>query len=215
MAVITVLTVLVGFARTYYLKPFRGAPPLPLLIHLHAAIFTTWLLLFLTQTTLVASGRVNIHRRLGVAGAALAAAMVVFGFLTAIAGARHGLTIGPLDPLGSLIVPVVDIGRFAVLVSAGLLCRRDAEWHRRLMLLAMVALTDPAIGRFPLVGSSIGFEMALMTLFVLAGPVNDWLVRGRVHPAYIWGGLLIMAGLPLKVLGFTTAWHTFAAWVIR
>ena len=43
MAVITVLTVLVGFARTYYLKPFRGAPPLPLLIHLHAAIFTTWL----------------------------------------------------------------------------------------------------------------------------------------------------------------------------
>jgi hypothetical protein len=214
MAIATALTILVGFARTYYLKSFTGAPPLSPLVHLHAAVFTTWVLLFLSQTALVANGHTNIHRRLGVAGAALAAVMVVLGLVTAIAAARRGLTIGPLDPLGSLVVPVVDVGIFAILVTTGLSFRGNPEWHRRLMLLTMIDLVIPASGRIPFLDSSVRSQLILQALFVLAGPVHDWLGRRRVRPTYIWGGLLIVAGLPLKIFGFTGIWHAFASWLV-
>lgn len=44
--------------------------PVTLLVHLHAALFSTWVLLFIAQTTLVAQGRIAVHWRLGVAGCA-------------------------------------------------------------------------------------------------------------------------------------------------
>jgi len=215
MAIATALTILVGFARTYYVKTLTGTPPLSPLVHVHAAVFTSWVVLFLCQTALVASGQTRVHRQLGVAGVGLATAMVVLGLLTGIAAARRGVTIGPLDPLGSLVVPVVDIGIFAVLVTTGISLRHRPELHRRLMLLAMVSLVDPAIGRIPVLGPSLGFQLALQTLFVLAGPVYDRSVRRRVHPVYIWGGLLIMLGLPLKILGITGPWHAFAFWLVE
>src|SRR5687768_18330417 len=72
MAVAFVITVFAGFARTYYLRPYFGAPALTPLLHLHGVIFTSWLALLLVQTTLVAANRTRIHRRLGVAGAVIA-----------------------------------------------------------------------------------------------------------------------------------------------
>lgn len=71
MAAAILAGVFVGFAPSYYLKgTFRPAlPPLSPLVHLHGAAFTCWVLLFVTQAVLVARGRVEVHRRLGVAGA--------------------------------------------------------------------------------------------------------------------------------------------------
>src|SRR5512134_2263910 len=92
IAVLMALTVFLGFARTYYLRSYFGAPvsvtgavTLTPLAQLHAAVFTAWVLLFVVQTALVATRRVAVHRRLGIAGAVLAAAMVVIGTTTAIA----------------------------------------------------------------------------------------------------------------------------------
>src|SRR5918998_662628 len=69
MAVAFVITVFAGFARTYYLRPYFGTPQLTPLLHLHGVVFTSWLVLLLAQTALVAANRTNIHRRLGVARA--------------------------------------------------------------------------------------------------------------------------------------------------
>ena len=57
---------------------------------------------------------------------------------------------------------------------------------------------------------------ALLTALVLASAVRDLLVRARVHPVRLWGGLLILAAFPIRVaIGLTGAWHGFAAWLIR
>lgn len=77
MTVVFVLTVFAGFAPTYYLRPAFNSTPLPALLHLHGLIFTSWLVLFAIQTTLVAAHRTDIHRRLGVAGAVNAALMII------------------------------------------------------------------------------------------------------------------------------------------
>ena len=90
MAAAVILTVFCGFARTYYLTAWTGAPSLSPLVHVHGVVFTGWTLLFLAQTLLVAGGRTDLHRRLGTVGGGLAAAMIVLGYLTAVAGARRG-----------------------------------------------------------------------------------------------------------------------------
>src|SRR5437868_15348816 len=71
VALLILATVFVGFAHTYYLAGvFRAALPSPI-IHVHGAIFSCWILLLIAQTSLVSAGRVNVHRRLGLAGFAL------------------------------------------------------------------------------------------------------------------------------------------------
>jgi hypothetical protein len=61
MALAAALTVFVGFARCYYLRSAFGGPPLPPLVHLHGVLFTAWILLFVTQTSLVAASRWDLQ----------------------------------------------------------------------------------------------------------------------------------------------------------
>ena len=90
MAIVTAVTILAGFSSTYVPKLVAGAPALPWIIHLHAVVFTSWLAFYVTQTSLVLTGRTAVHRRLGVAGVALAALMLIVGSATAITVARLG-----------------------------------------------------------------------------------------------------------------------------
>lgn len=54
-AIAAFAVVVVGFARTYYLKLLFGAPALPWLLHLHGALMTSWFVLFFVQTSLIAA----------------------------------------------------------------------------------------------------------------------------------------------------------------
>ena len=72
ISVVVATTVFAGFARSYFLKSYFGSPPLMPLLHLHGLVFTSWIVLLLTQTTLVAANRTDIHRRLGIIGAVIA-----------------------------------------------------------------------------------------------------------------------------------------------
>lgn len=94
MAIACIITVFVGFAPSYYLKGQFGAAPLTPLVHLHGLIFTSWIVLFFAQTVLIASHRIETHRRLGVAGAVLGALLVVVGLATALGFARRNIVSG-------------------------------------------------------------------------------------------------------------------------
>ena len=60
MSVLMLVTVFVGFAPTYYLAGVFHAPLPSMIIHLHGAVFSCWMLLLITQTSLVSTGRVNL-----------------------------------------------------------------------------------------------------------------------------------------------------------
>src|SRR5262245_32327797 len=87
MAIVTGVSVFVGFARSYYLKEFFGTRPLPPLLHTHGLIFSAWIILFLVQTLLIKRGEKLVHRRLGIFGGFLALSMIIVGFQTAVARA--------------------------------------------------------------------------------------------------------------------------------
>jgi hypothetical protein len=69
LAVAVALSVFAGFAPTYYLKGLYGTRALSPFLHFHGMLFTSWILLFVTQTALVAAKRTDLHRRLGIVGA--------------------------------------------------------------------------------------------------------------------------------------------------
>jgi FtsH-binding integral membrane protein len=194
MALAAVLTVFVGFARSYYFRSAFGGPPLPPLVHLHGVLFTAWILLFVTQTSLVAASRVDLHRRLGVFGIVLAVVMVIVGYAVATESVRRGSTPGTLPPLAFLALPLGAVLAFAILVALGVYNRRRSETHKRLMLLATIALLAPAIARMQLGSAPFGPAVPMVgtVLFVAACVVYDRAAHGRVHPAFAWGGALLM-----------------------
>jgi hypothetical protein len=216
MAVLAALTVFAGFAPTYFLRALSERPPLAPLLHLHGIVFTSWILLFVAQTALVAARRTDIHRRLGVAGAGIALVMLVVGFMAAAGSAARGFTPpnGP-PPLVFFAIPVGDLVAFGGLIAAGLLARKKSSTHKRLMLLATIALLPPAMARLPYVAAAgpLAF-FGLTDLFVLALLLYDKISRGRVHPASLWGGLFLILSQPLRlILAGTGAWIAFATWV--
>jgi hypothetical protein len=170
-------------------------------------------ILFIVQTALVAARRVAVHRRLGAAVAALAVVMIVVGTGTAIDLARHGGAPPGVPPLAFLVVPLGDMTVFAVLIAAALALRRNKEAHKRLMLLAYTSILVAAVARFPglLAGGPLWF-FGLTFLTVLALVITyDLVTRRRVHPAYIWGGALLLVSVPVRLaISTTQAWHRLA-----
>src|SRR3982075_3548445 len=140
MVLLMLATVFVGFARTYYLAGVFHAPLPSLVIHLHGAAFSCWILLLITQASLVSAGRVDIHRRLGIAGFLLACLMVVLGVLAATDSlVRHG---GPpgRDVQAFYIVPLTDMVIFATLIFFAFRARSNSATHKRLILIATIGL---------------------------------------------------------------------------
>lgn len=216
-AIGAILVVFAGFARTYYLKGVFGAPAIPELVHVHGIVMTSWFLLFLVQVGLVATRRTNIHRKVGVGGTVLAALMVTISVATAISAARRGVSPGP-PPLVFLVIPLGDLLVFSILVTAGISLRKKLATHKRLMLMASMGILTPAIARIPLEFIATGGPLVffgLTDLVILAVVGIDTVRNRRLHPAFAWGALLVIASQPLRLmLGGTDVWMRFATWLV-
>jgi hypothetical protein len=220
MAIAIAITVFVGFSRSYFLKGWYGTPELSRLLHFHGLVFTTWVLFFVAQTALVASGRTYLHRRMGVAGAVLALLVLVVGTTVAIMRVKSGRAspIPGVSALSFLAIPLFDMVVFAILVGTALYFRRRLEAHKRLMTLAMISLLAAPIARihFPLLPPGPPTFFGLADLFIVALLIYDLVTRRKVHPATMWGGLLVVASQPLRlVIAGTPTWMAFAGWVTR
>jgi hypothetical protein len=213
------LAVVIGFSRSFFLRPlFPGWPsPSEPLFYVHGLLFAAWCVLLVGQAALVSAGRTPLHRRLGWYGAGLAAAMVGSGTYAALvaAGRPTGFTALPVPPLQFLVVPAFDIVLFAAFVALAVVKRRDSQAHKRLMLLATVNLLAAAFARWPLV-YAVGnpfLYFGLADLFIVAMAIRDLRTRGRLHPVVLWGGLAIIASQPLRLaISGTPAWLAFASW---
>jgi hypothetical protein len=218
MAAAVGITVFAGFARTYYLRPMFSpslAPPLTPLLHLHGLVFSSWILLFITQTTLVAANRTRVHRRLGIAGMVLAALLVTVGISTAIIRTAHGMTTIP-GGLVFLVVPLGDMVVFSILAGAAFYYRRRPDMHKRLILLATIAMLPAAVARLPFALMQTGplAFFGFADLFILPCVVYDLVAFGKIHRATLFGALLIIASQPLRLaIGGTQAWLDFATWL--
>jgi hypothetical protein len=229
LAWLMLITVFIGFAPSYYLAGTVRAPLPSLAIHVHAILFSCWILLLIAQTSLTARGRVDIHRRLGIAGFILAGSMLVVGVWAATdrfvrSPVHHGVP-GvplPLDPLGFYIFGPANVVAFAVLIVFAYRARFDSAAHKRLIIVASTALMTAPIARWHLHQFlrtrefGVGAVMAerLSYIFILMLIAYDLWATRRVHRATLWAGAFLI-GLQQFALHFgrTSLWYAFARWV--
>ena len=218
MAVVSALAIAGGFLNTYGARIVAGAD-VPAIIHVHAAVFTSWLLLFVVQTLLVANGRLATHKRIGIASVVLVALMLVTGAAAAIAVTRAGHRGIPgvefPTAAGFLLLNINSIVVFVMLFAAGWYYRRHGQIHKRLMLTATTgALIGPGVSRLPIASGNRALITALVFAFLFAGPAYDLLTRRRVHPAYLWGCALALVAIgPVEAYASTGAWQAIASWL--
>lgn len=218
MSLIILTIIFAGFAHTYYLAGTVRAPLPNLLIHVHGAAFTLWIVLFLTQTALIATRNVKLHRTLGVGGFTLAAVMVVLGVFAAVDAMRRQSGPLGLDPKSFFIIPISDMLLFAIFVAASFLSRRKPEAHKRLILIATIALTDAAVGRWPIplfVHHPPTQDIVPLTLLLMIAAFDLATLR-RVSRSTLWAGCLLLAVHVIRVpIGLGHPWHAFAEFMLR
>jgi hypothetical protein len=189
------LGVLMGFVPEIAQHFARHEPAYPPILHLHGVVFGGWLVLLSAQVLLIRTGRWELHRRLGIAGALLAPVVATVGLATAYVMDRLEYGTAKADT-PFLFVQSTDMLAFATLAGAGLLLRADGSAHKRLMLLATIYIADAGYSRW--IGTIIdhaglatpfwGYFVALYggsDLLALGLGGYDMLTRRRLHPAYL------------------------------
>jgi hypothetical protein len=211
--------VIIGFAGTYYLRPLLSLPPLTLLMHAHALMFTAWVVLFVIQVRLISKHNYKVHMQLGIAGMAIAALVFAFGIASTVvsAGDPRPRPMG-MTPAQFTILPASSIILYGGLVLAAFLLRKRAQLHKRLMVLAMIAILGPPTARLiraaGLGEDFLAIQMLVCAAFIIGALIADWVRNRAVHAVYAFGGTLLVLSLPLRVwIARTPAWESVGQWL--
>jgi len=202
--VVLALFILFGFAQ-FALRGIVDVRAAPLLTHAHGVFMVTWLGVAVAQNVLVHRNELALHRKLGWFAALLVAGIAVLGVsvgFSAVAGHR----VAPFFTNNYfLALTIVEPIVFAALVLWGVTLRRDTQWHRRIMLGAMVIILEPALGRLlpmPIMGAWGAWTILAVQLAVLALLAgHDRKVSGKVHGATLsLMGIVVASHLTIRAL---------------
>jgi hypothetical protein len=182
------LLVVASFSKALLRDAFEPGALRSPLTQAHAFVFTSWIVLFVAQASLIAAGRRDVHRRLGILGVFLAGAIVLLSILSTIRVFALGLE------RFFFANPHLEVIVFTALIVPAFLFRHNADLHKRLALLATISLIGAATAHLPLIGHlSQHAYLVVQDAFIVAGIVYDFVSRKRVHHSYVWGGLMIVA----------------------
>ena len=221
IAILFPAIVLLGFARTYYLKGLFATPPLPSgLVHLHGLVMTAWVVLFVVQVRLISTKRIRLHQKLGYASIALAVLIIATGLPTALRAAKYGSSSTPpgATPLSFLLIPTFDLVMFALFFGGAIIYRRRPAAHKALMLLTVLNFLPPALARIPIASlQATGpvWFFGFPTLVVLICLILDARRHGRVNRVLAVGATAMVAGYIVRLALMTTpAWMSIAEWLV-
>ena len=217
-ALVMSLVVIVGFGPSYFYRPFTApSEPLTALVHIHGALMSLWIVLFLTQVSLIATRRADIHRRLGRLGILLLGLIVVVSVPMTLIAANLGGHHMPGPPLPALALVSSLLAAFVVLAGLGLHFRHHSDVHKRLMLMATMAAVEAGVIRLPLdlLGGIVAADIAIDVLLAIIIAV-DSLKHRRLHPTFAWGMAFLIAIQSFSVwLAGTAVWDRAAQGLMR
>jgi len=239
MAAWFIAIVLVGFIPDALMKvglvEAGKRPPFPMVLHMHAVAMGSFLLLLLAQTVMVATGRNELHKQVGVAAFVLVPVLVVVGLVLAPTmyyqtwGALQNATGAAREQLTQILSIQEDIlllqisagVLFAIFVTIALTARVvNSGMHKRMMFLATAVPLGASIDRMWWLPTSLPANPWSTDLWILAAlsPMFIWdVVRNRtVHEAYrIWLAIYVPVVLLVDVLWDKPAWHATARAIMR
>jgi hypothetical protein len=218
ITILTAALVFAGFARTFYLNGLFVKMHLPSLFIVHGVVFSSWLVVLVTQAFLVSSRKIQIHKKLGYTSIAIVVAMLVLGWIMSVQAAQRGFTPpGGPPPLAFLAFQLLGLFAFAALIAAAYLLRDRPETHKRLMVGATILLLTPAVARIFLLFTTIAVlpkTLAVQLGLLLACMAYDFFTRKRVHVAWIWSTVAFLLFVFGAIFGgMTRPWLAIAHWI--
>jgi hypothetical protein len=186
MSLLVAAVVIFGFSHTIDDNLLHPDRPRPLILPIHAIVFSAWVVLFIAQSALVRASRLATHRRLGLFGAVLGGILPVLGIATALV-MQHWHASHNDAGIAALSLPFNDMITFSVAFGLAMRWRRRPEFHRRLVLMATCCLMGAAFARFPESMVPEGGFYACVDLLILLGVLRDLLVTRRIHAVYRYG----------------------------
>jgi hypothetical protein len=229
-----ILIVLTGFIPDSIMKigmvRVAARPPFPIVMHVHAGAMGSFLLLLLTQTVLMATGRRELHMRVGILAFAFVPLLVVVGSVlapTIYHSVWNFAQTAPSDvqkimrqrlgELENILLLQIRIGiLFPLFMALGLKARgANAGLHKRMIFLATAMPLPAAIDRMTWLPTTLPASPVATDLYILAAvsPLFVWdVVRNRrVHEAYwIWLAINLPIALLVYRLWDTPWWHATA-----
>jgi hypothetical protein len=192
--------VLIGFAKTFFLRSHFNVPPIPPYLYVHGVVLTTWFALVVVQTFLVAAHRIKLHRRVGIAAVAVAVVIIpISAFVVVhVAQRAHGAITSHLRL--EVVGDFLSLLWFAGFVAAGVYFRRRPDVHKRFMVASCFTIYSPVFARFQSVYRLPVPTPAVVPLGLLVLGAYDLIVARRLHRATAWIALL-WVGVLLPLLG--------------
>ena len=234
MALWFIAIVLVGFIPDSVMKlamvQAGARAPFPLVLHIHAVMMGSFLLLLLVQSLMVATGRGALHKQVGVAAFVLVPALVAVGLIVAPTmyyqvwgGAHFGppevrAALSPVLPLleNILLLQISSGVLFAAFMTIALKARATHPGlHKRMVFLATAVPLGAALDRISWLPSSMPDSPWATYAYVLAAlaPLFIWDVvrHQRVHRAYwIFMGMYLPAAALVVAAWDEPWWHQAA-----
>ena len=200
---VLLVIVVMGFARTLYLRSFFDVPQIPPSVLVHGIVLTAWCVGSFLQAIFVATGRVDIHRRLGWVIAGVGVAVLAISTAVTLNFVPRRRTLGAdiesgMAGLSSVVwADLSALVAFAIFLPTAVVLRRRSEIHKRLMLLSSMSIVQPAmnrIWRWPIFDGLDGTLASLGTMFLLllALGLYDVGTHKRVHAVTLFGGTFLM-----------------------
>lgn len=216
-----------GFGLNIAYHFLKEIPRPAWVIYVHGAVFTGWMFILTTQVFLIQSKRFTLHQKIGKLALWWAGLMLLLGpaaFLTKDAQLlAHPHANQSFIPF--MAVNISDIGGFGLFTAAGYFLRRDPASHKRMMMLAMVAMADPGFSRithallnpYPadfLPNLIATFYGNFLLIGLMAG--WDWWRRGTLNRPFAIGAVLLVASeVGAVALQYSLAWKQIATAITR
>lgn len=218
LGVLMMLIAAAGFVPESARMVLHHTVPRYPIVHIHAVIFGGWLLLFITQAVLAASGQIAWHRRLGNFLFAYALLMFVAGVLVTIDRFVHEVQAGDIVTARTTnLSPVIDMLAFPAFFCAAWFYRRKPEVHKRLMVVTATMLLYAAIVRIGPINfrHSIMLVMAVWSFPIVIAVAHDLGFARTLHRTYVVGILAVVVLSMRPLLENSTPWKGATNWLAQ
>ena len=208
------LIAVVGFWPRYFGPLVSGSLDQPRLIHIHATVFTGWLVLFFAQAYFAATRRIQWHMKIGTVGIWYGLLLIIVGLRTGILRAAEKIPDGDGSAERLLFAATADMAMFAAFFGAAIWYRKKPKIHRPAMVVAATSLLIAAVARMAFVPPTPHLRLLVWSFPVLLAMGIEFRKSGKVHPIYLLGlAVFVLRRYSSPIVTPTAEWAGVADWV--